>query len=120
MGAPGSFQEAERNIARTARHIQQTLACARRQPIHHRIFPKTMYAPRHHIIHNIIFRGNAAKNTLHKIGFIRLRYGFKSEMGCGFALIIHRNCLCLNKLCYIAEQLEYNAALASLAIAFLQ
>jgi len=90
MGAPGSFQEAERNIARTARHIQQTLACARRQPIHHRIFPKTMYAPRHHIIHNIIFRGNAG------------------------------NCLYLNKLCYIAEQLEYNAALASLTIAFLQ
>jgi len=41
-------------------------------------------------------------------------------MGCGFALVIHRNCLYLNKLCYIAEQLEYNAALASLAIAFLQ
>ncbi len=89
MAAACSFEEAERNIARTARHIQKLLPRPRREPIHHRILPDAVNAKAHDIVHHIVFRGDRGENALHAAGLFLFPHRLKAEMRCSVRCVRH-------------------------------
>jgi hypothetical protein len=78
--APGARQKAEGHVAGAARHVQQRWPGARRQPVHHRVFPEPVDADRHHVVHHVVFAGDARKDAMHHPGLFGLGHGLKAEM----------------------------------------
>lgn len=83
-----AFKESERDITGSSGHVQQSLARARREPIHHCVFPQPMDAAAHDVVHDVIARSHGGKHALNPARFFMFGNVFKSEMG-GFGVLGH-------------------------------
>lgn len=77
--------QAERNIARAAREVENVITSAWCHHGDELVFPNSMHAQRHQIIHQIIIFGDALKYVAHPRRFFFGANAFKSEPG-GFGI----------------------------------
>ena len=80
MAAARTLQKTEGNVTGPARNIQQLLARARRKPIHHRIFPDTVDAHAHGVVHHVVLVGDRVEDTLNLACLFRFLNFAESEM----------------------------------------
>ncbi len=89
VAAPGAFQEAERDVARAAGDIEQLLPGPRCQPIHHGVLPEPVDAAAHHVVHDVVSRGDGVEHAPHPIRLFVLGQRLIAEMR-GFLIgVVH-------------------------------
>ena len=78
--AAAAGKKSRRDIARTARDIEQEHVAARRKFIHECAFPDPMNAERHQVIHKVVARRDRGKHALHHRRLVRRRNTAKAEL----------------------------------------
>ena len=84
-----ALEELKADVPSTTSNIEKLLPRSWSEPIHHRLFPDSVDANAHDVIHNVIFAGHGGEHTLHSAGFFGLWNGLKTKMGRVFTSVLH-------------------------------
>ena len=80
------FFHAEGNVARAPCHVENILPCARLYAADKAVFPQSVHAARHCVVHNVVFARDIGKDVAYAL---RLFFGANLLIAKGYG-VIHR------------------------------